>query len=86
MHPQGSKHPVSLLTVLSLGLGLNHIAMLPCYLVAQVFNSTANGRVSAIECDMEQESNSMKVVVHGSGPLGKFTATVSGVRVRGGCT
>lgn len=36
-----------------------------------------------MEYDMVMETASMRVVVVGQGPLGQFTATVSGVSVRG---
>ncbi|GFH17588.1 uncharacterized protein HaLaN_14251, partial [Haematococcus lacustris] len=49
----------------------------------QVYNSVTNGRMNALECDMRMESTSMHVVVAGSGPLGKFRATVSGITVSG---
>ena len=39
--------------------------------------------MTAIECDMELVSGSMKVAVRGAGPLGKFTATVSNFSVKG---
>ena len=39
--------------------------------------------MTALECDMELVSGSMKVAVRGAGPLGKFTATVSNFSVKG---
>jgi hypothetical protein len=43
-------------------------------------------RLAAIDCDMAFSSDSVRMVVQGRGPLGKFTATVSGLSITGGCT
>ena len=50
---------------------------------AQVFNDVSSGSMTALECDMEMVSGSMRVAVRGAGPLGKFTATVSNFSVKG---
>ncbi|KAF5835353.1 hypothetical protein DUNSADRAFT_7519 [Dunaliella salina] len=49
----------------------------------QVFNDAVTGRMQAMECDMDMTSSSMRVVVRGSGPLGDFRATVSGMSMKG---
>ncbi|GLI62296.1 hypothetical protein VaNZ11_004899 [Volvox africanus] len=49
----------------------------------QVLADPASGRVTAINCDMAFDSSSMRVVVSGSGPLGRFTATMAGINMRG---
>lgn len=41
------------------------------------------GRLAAIDCRMALDSGSMRAVVRGSGPIGAFTATVSGIRMEG---
>jgi hypothetical protein len=37
----------------------------------------------AMECDLTMDAPTMKVVVTGTGPLGRFTATVSAVKMTG---
>lgn len=49
----------------------------------QVYNGVNHDGMAALECDMEFSSDSMRVVVQGSGPLGQFTATVSNFSVKG---
>ena len=46
--------------------------------------SSPEGTLAAIECKMEFISDSVKVVVKGSGPLGPFQATVSSLSVTSG--
>lgn len=45
--------------------------------------SSPDGRLLAVECKMEFISDTVKVVVKGSGPLGAFGATVSSLSVSG---
>ncbi|GIL93084.1 hypothetical protein Vretifemale_20508 [Volvox reticuliferus] len=49
----------------------------------QVLADPLSGRVTAINCDMTFDSSSMRVVVSGSGPLGRFIATMTGISMRG---
>ena len=49
----------------------------------QAYNDVARGKLSALECDMELISGTMRVTVRGTGPLGQFTATVSNFSVKG---
>ena len=45
--------------------------------------SSAEGRLVASECQMELISDSVRVIVRGTGPLGAFQATVSSLSVSG---
>ncbi|GFR40402.1 hypothetical protein Agub_g954, partial [Astrephomene gubernaculifera] len=49
----------------------------------QVLADPSSGRVTAVDCDMRMESNTLRAVVVGSGPVGRFTATISGVTMQG---
>ncbi|KXZ44634.1 hypothetical protein GPECTOR_64g128 [Gonium pectorale] len=49
----------------------------------QVLADAATGRVTALDCEVEMDSPSVRAVVRGSGPVGRFTATVAGVRMKG---
>lgn len=49
----------------------------------QAFNDPATGRLCALECDMQLDSPSWRIVVKGSGPLGTFSAHINGLTVKG---
>jgi hypothetical protein len=50
----------------------------------QAFADPASGDVTALECAMAFDSDSVRLVVVGKGPLGAFTARVSAVELKGG--
>lgn len=54
----------------------------PCP-ASQAYADPSTGKLSAIDCSMRMDSTSLRVVVKGSGPLGKFAANISGVTVHG---
>ena len=47
----------------------------------QAFSNQASGQLAAIDAELVMDSSSMRVVVRGTGPVGQFTASVSGVQV-----
>eukprot|EP00882_Tetradesmus_deserticola_P021705 GHRQ01023502.1.p1 GENE.GHRQ01023502.1~~GHRQ01023502.1.p1 ORF type:complete len:315 (+),score=115.53 GHRQ01023502.1:333-1277(+) len=49
----------------------------------QAFADPASGEVTALECAMTFDSDSVRLVVVGRGPLGAFTARVSAVELKG---
>ncbi|KIY97382.1 hypothetical protein MNEG_10578, partial [Monoraphidium neglectum] len=49
----------------------------------QAYGDPATGRLTAVDCRMVLNSDTMKVVVRGSSPIAAFTATVSGIRMAG---
>jgi hypothetical protein len=57
--------------------------MVAMTVLPQVFNNVEKGRMVAMECDLTMDAPAMKVVVTGTGPLGRFTATVSAVKMTG---
>jgi hypothetical protein len=50
----------------------------------QAFADPASGDVTALECAMAFDSDSVRLVVVGKGPLGAFTARLSAVELKGG--
>lgn len=49
----------------------------------QAYGDPTSGRLTAIDCKLSLNSDTMKVVVRGSSPIAAFTATVSGIRMAG---
>jgi hypothetical protein len=49
----------------------------------QVLADPHSGRVTAIDCDCDFSSPSLRALVVGSGPVGRFTLTLSNVAMRG---
>lgn len=49
----------------------------------QAFADPASGAVKALDCSMAFDSDSVRLVVVGRGPLGAFTARMSGVHMKG---
>jgi hypothetical protein len=49
----------------------------------QAFADLASNEITALECAMAFESDSVRLVVVGRGPLGAFTARVSAVELKG---
>lgn len=51
----------------------------------QAFADPDTGAVTAVDADISFNSNSVRLVVVGRGPLGAFTAKVSAVQMDGRC-
>ncbi|GBF90558.1 hypothetical protein Rsub_03129 [Raphidocelis subcapitata] len=49
----------------------------------QAYADSETGRLTAIDCRMAFNSDTLRVVVRGSSPIAAFTATVSGIRMTG---
>lgn len=52
-------------------------------LILQAFNGMSSQRLGSLECDMEFVSGTARLAVRGSGPFGKFSATVTNFSVKG---
>ncbi len=49
----------------------------------QVLSDPSTGRITALHADMAFDSDSLRAVVRGSGPVGSFTASIAGISMRG---
>lgn len=52
----------------------------------RAYADAATGRLTAVDCRMELDSDTLRVVVRGASPIAAFTATVSGIRMSGALT
>ena len=49
----------------------------------QALADPATGRLAAVDCRLDLDSESLRVVVRGASPIAAFSATVSGIRMSG---